>query len=262
MNNQGLRTKNLLILLAFILTFLCLAGTSCGGATEESAEKPDSVFQFSTYGAVEAGLYEGVMAVADLGGHGDFGIGTFDNLDGEMVALDGTIYQVKTDGVPRVPDGDTTSPFAEVTFYETDKSFPVSKIENAESLGNAIDKNIPTKNLIVAIRIPGQFEYIKTRSIPAQNKPYPPLAEAVKSQATFEYTDIKGTIIGFRYPAYMAGINLAGYHFHFISEDSSCGGHLLDCRFKSAKVNIDECMGLELELPDTKGFFNADLGGE
>lgn len=258
------KTVNRILFTITAILLLCLltAGISCGNTTEEKGERSDAVFQVSTLDALKIGLYEGVITLDVLDRRGDFGIGTFENLDGEMVELDNTIYQVKTDGVAYIPDGEVTSPFAEVTFFDVDESFSISGIDGMESLGKAIDEKLPTRNIIIAVKIPGEFEYIKTRSVPEQDKPYPPLAEVVKNQTTFEFENAKGTIIGFLYPDYMAGVNLPDYHFHFLSEDRKSGGHLLDCRFKEATAQIDECTGLELELPRTKEFFDADFGAE
>lgn len=57
-----------------------------------------SLFQASTINALVEGINEGDTTVKELKKHGDFGIGTFDDLDGEMIELDGKFYQIKSDG--------------------------------------------------------------------------------------------------------------------------------------------------------------------
>ena len=45
------------------------------------------------------------MKVADIRRHGDFGLGTFDSLDGEGIMLDGRCWQARGDGsVIEAPD--------------------------------------------------------------------------------------------------------------------------------------------------------------
>ena len=58
----------------------------------------ETLYQVSTIDALMQGAYEGVQPVSEIRKHGDFGIGTFDALDGEMIVLDGTVYQAKADG--------------------------------------------------------------------------------------------------------------------------------------------------------------------
>ena len=86
----------------------------------------------------------------------------------------------------------------------------------------------PPKTCFYAVMIQGEFSYVKTRSVPAQEKPYPPLAEVTKNQPTFEFTDVTGTMVGFRCPPYVTGINVPGYHLHFLTDDRTAGGHLLE----------------------------------
>ena len=117
----------------------------------------------------------------------------------------------------------------------------------------------PSPNLPYAIRIDGRFTSVKARSIPRQQKPYPPLAAAAEKQAVFELANVKGVIVAFRYPAYLAGVNMPGYHCHFITADRRAGGHLLDCRVEGATVAVDALANFFLRLPDTPGVFNVGL---
>jgi acetolactate decarboxylase len=56
-----------------------------------------TLFQVSTSGALVQGVYGRAVSSTLLLNYGDFGLGTFHNLDAEMVILDGTIYQVRSD---------------------------------------------------------------------------------------------------------------------------------------------------------------------
>ncbi|MCP8318695.1 MAG: acetolactate decarboxylase, partial [Candidatus Methylarchaceae archaeon HK01B] len=84
-------------------------------------ENDDILFQTSTISALLEGAYDGNMTYGELKKHGDFGLGTFNGLDGEMAGLDGTFYQVKDDGIAYPVDDSIKTPFALVTFFEADK---------------------------------------------------------------------------------------------------------------------------------------------
>src|SRR4028118_424870 len=77
-----------------------------------------TLFQTSTIDALLHGEYDGDVDFEELGGRGDFGLGTLEALDGEMVALDGGFYQVKADGRAYEIEPRARTPFAVVTFFE------------------------------------------------------------------------------------------------------------------------------------------------
>jgi acetolactate decarboxylase len=238
-----------------IASFLVLAFLIPGTIASEN----DTLFQTTTISALTQGVYDGTMTFKDLGAHGDFGIGTVQALDGEMIGLDGEFYQVKSNGIAyRVSDSMKT-PFAEVAFFEPEGTIALNGTSNLTGLERRLDGSLVSKNLFYGIRIEGLFDYVKTRSVPMQSKPYPPLSEAVKAQKIFEFHNIKGTIVGFRCPDYIQGVNVPGYHLHFITLDRSAGGHLLDFSLKNASVSIDSLSSLNLALPENEEFYQADL---
>jgi acetolactate decarboxylase len=212
-----------------------------------------TLFQTSTVDALLEGKYEGDVSFAELGDRGDFGLGTFDALDGEMICLDGSFYQVKSNGVAYAVDDKARTPFAVVTVFEPDTSQMLSKPIDLEALCAYLDRVIGGGTTCCAIRVDGHFEYIRTRSVPRQRKPYPPLVEVVKHQPTFQLRDVSGSLVGFRFPDYAQGLNVSGYHFHFITADRSAGGHVLGCRLASGELHIDHEGDLRLELPPEVG---------
>lgn len=220
----------------------------------------DSLYQASTIDALLVGIYDGATTFADLQKNGDFGLGTFNALDGEMIAIDGFFYQAKADGTVLPVKETTRTPFAVVKFFSPDRRRTISGVRDLQSLMEALDTIIPTPNYFYAIRIDGTFPSVTVRSVPAQQKPYPGLAEAARRQTVFHLHDIPGTILGFRTPDFAKGINLPGYHFHFIAEDRSSGGHLLDCRVDDAVLSLDKALELHLALPENAGFARGALG--
>ena len=209
-----------------------------------------TLFQTSTIDALLSGNYEGDVSFAELEAYGDFGLGTFDALDGEMIGLDGAFYQVKADGRAYEVDERTKTPFAVVKFFEPSEirqlAAPMNYAALLAHLNEIVAGDVATCN---AVRVDGHFRFVKTRSVPRQHKPYPPLVEAVKHQPTFEFHDVRGSLVGFRFPDYVGGLNVSGYHFHFITEDRSAGGHLLECEMSRGELRVDHESDLNLELP-------------
>lgn len=216
--------------------------------------------QVSTIDALLAGVYDGHLSCSTLLEHGDFGIGTFNGLDGEMVLLDGKVYQIKADGKVYTPNPDITTPFASVAHFEKEKSFPLKSGVNYKELEALIDSEAPNKNIFCGIKIKGRFSKMKTRSVPGQVKPYPPLVEVTKNQPVFDMENISGTIVGFRCPSYVKGINVPGYHLHFVSDDLKQGGHILEFTADQGEISVDLYNKFYLILPEkSQAFEQTDL---
>ena len=213
-------------------------------------ERPHhTLFQTSTIDALLEGNYDGDVSFAELEERGDFGLGTLNALDGEMIGLDGSFYQVKANGRAYAVGKRAMTPFAVVTVFEPDVAQTLDVPMDFGALCDYLDRVAGGNAACCAIRVDGHFEYVKTRSVPRQRKPYPPLAEVVKSQPTFELREVRGSLVGFRFPHYAQGMNVAGYHFHFITADRSAGGHVLECRLARGEIRVDREADLRLELP-------------
>ena len=218
------------------------------------------VTQTSTIDALLAGLYDGNISCRELLRYGDTGIGTFDRLEGEMIIVDGAVYQVKADGNVYTPDLNTKTPFASVCHFTPDITLTLSRGLDFTALEKIIDQSFSNPNLFYAIRIKGKFARMKTRSVPAQRKPYLPLSEVTKSQPEFTMEDVSGTIVGFRCPPYVKGINVPGYHLHFISNDFKKGGHILNFEVANGTCEIDLLNQFFLILPENQeSFKEVDL---
>lgn len=207
----------------------------------------ETMTQVATINSLMAGNYDGTVPFAEVKKHGDFGLGTFHSLDGEMIMLDGKIYQARIDGkIHEIPDSDKT-PFAAVTFFDTDEKLDLGAI-TLDDLKKRLNETVAS-NLFYAIRVEGEFEMVKVRSVISQ-KPYPRLDEAVKNQAVFEKSNIRGTLVGLYYPEFVNGLNVPGYHFHFLSDDKNFGGHVLNAAIKKATVRLDKTPAFHMILPD------------
>ncbi len=243
-----------------LVASVTLALAACGSSDASEQASRHSLFQVSTLGALSRGLYDGDLNIGAVVERGDFGLGTLDHLDGEMIILDGVAYQVPIDGKPRVVDPSVTTPFAAVTSLAPDEVFTLDGASDYADLQNQLDGHLSTLNVPVAIKISGRLPMLSVRSVPRQEPPYPPLADVVANQTVFDLEDVKGTLVGFRTPTYLSDLNAAGHHFHFLSDDRSAGGHVLDGRFGEVLVELQYMRDFEMRLPDANGpFDSADL---
>jgi len=208
------------------------------------------LFQASTIGALLEGAYDGDLSFAELAEHGDLGLGTLNGLDGEMIALDGRFYRADVDGAVREVGGDERTPFAVVTRFEPTVDEQVEGPLEHERLLAHLDELIPAGAASCAIRLDGHFDLVRARSVPRQSPPYRPLTDVVAEQHVFELRDVAGTMLGFRFPDYVEGIEVSGYHLHFISEDRQRGGHVLgsSCS-QTVRARLDPSSDLRVELP-------------
>jgi acetolactate decarboxylase len=225
------------------------------------AGNDDEVYQFSTISALLEGVYDGDVTVGEILRHGDFGLGTFNHLDGEMVILDGVCYRLRADGTATRAALTDRTPFAAVTRFHTDFEIAIqSRTERTEVTG-AIDRQIESPNLIYAIRITGRFSELHTRTVMEQQPPYPPLTQATEGQAETQFSDVTGVLVGFRTPEFEQGISVAGYHLHFLNDDHTSGGHVLDFGLEHGQVAVSGASQLHLSLPTSGAFLDAQLSG-
>lgn len=243
--------KNAIAFLLFFTICTLLFTGNCSTAAERN-----TVTQVSTIDALLAGAYDGQMSDQELLTYGDFGIGTFDRLDGEMIVLDGKVYQIKADGKVYTPPGTLSTPFASVVAFAANAKVQVPKGTDSHGLEQLVNEAAPNMNLFCAVKVKGRFSLMKTRSVPAQSKPYPPLTEVTKNQAVFNLENVEGTIVGFRSPPFVKGINVPGYHLHFLADDLKSGGHILDFKMEEGAAEIDVCNRFSMILPEKEGDFS------
>jgi len=221
--------------------------------------EPHVLFQASTIGALLDGAYEGDLTFAELGEHGDLGLGTLNGLDGEMIALDGAFFRADVDGAIHPVPPEAKTPFAVVTGFVPSVEMTIEGTHTHEQLLARLDELIPAEASSCAIRVDGRFDHVHARSVPRQSPPYRSLTDVVAEQHVFDLVDVVGTMIGFRFPGYAEGIEIGGYHLHFISEDRSRGGHVLDSGGGGLRVQLDPSDDLHIELPPAIDLADPDL---
>jgi acetolactate decarboxylase len=217
-----------------------------------------TLFQVSTSTALVEGIYQGAVRVGTLREHGDLGLGTFENLDGEMVAVDGHFFQARGDGSVHECDDDALSPFAVVTRFEAEAEVQLADCADLQALITRFDELRQSDNLFFALRVDGKFDYVHARAM-CKTEEGVPLVRAAAFQPEFEFRDIPGTLVGFWTPEYAKMFNVPGYHLHFLSADRNHGGHLLDCRGSDLRLRIQREGDYRLALPETEDFLKADL---
>lgn len=246
-------------LLAALLLPLLLLTTTAGIAGPSPHSGRDSLVQFSTIDALLSGLYDGVISIAELKHYGDLGIGTFNALDGEMVILDGTVYRVSADGRAAVVADSDSSPFASLTFFTADQTLAVPSGTDLTSLPALVTASGCSANLFHAFVLNGHFKTVRTRSVPAQRPPYRPLVEVVKEQPLFSFDNVAGTLVGFYCPPFVSGVNVPGYHLHFLNAERNAGGHVLAFEVQNGSLAIDTIDHFSLQLPRSTAFADAAL---
>jgi acetolactate decarboxylase len=218
----------------------------------------NSLYISSPVNALVQGILREDKTLEHVLEHGNFGLGTFNDLDGEMVLVDGIFYQLRSDGSVLIPDLHIGTPYACVTHFNPVKSFDAPKNGTFLDVQQAIAESMLSNNLIYAIRIEGTFIKILARSVPKQDA-YRPLVEVADDQIEFRYEHISGQLVGFWTPDFMHSISVPGFHLHFLSADKSHGGHLLDFLIDEAKVWLQPLDQLNLDLPHTIEYLHANL---
>ncbi|BBY67225.1 acetolactate decarboxylase [Mycolicibacterium helvum] len=218
------------------------------------------LYQTATMDALLAGVYDGDVTIGELLSHGDFGLGTFNQLDGEMVILDGVCHHLRSDGSAVRAGSEERTPFAAVTWFRSERTLTVSAPTTWSDICARVDTVTGSANLIYALKVVGRFDTIRTRTVRAQTQPYPRLVDAAEGQAETSFADLRGTLVGFRMPDGDEGISVAGYHLHFLDEAQSRGGHCLDFQMSRGTVDICTISDMHLSLPRTPQFLAAALG--
>ena len=257
--------KNKLKTTTLAVMILCAAMfTGCEKETPSVAldQNRDVMYQVSLLQGLTYGDYHGSITVKELKQHGDTGIGTFNQLNGELIMLDGVVYRAAGDGSVEIVSDDETIPFSDVTFIDADKSMDFKDIPDYEALCSELNQIVEEsgKNRFYMVRIDGLFHEVNVRSEYAQVEPYKPLVEVLEyDQTFFDYTNVEGTLVGLYCPPYMSDLNAVGWHLHFISKDKTKGGHVLGVNVAEAVLTWDDTDAFQMKVPQNDMFDEFDL---
>jgi alpha-acetolactate decarboxylase len=221
----------------------------------------NEVFQYSIISALMDGVASHGTPIARILEHGDHGLGTFRNMVGEMIVLDGDVYQMKADGsvvhINSEEAEETVTPFATVTRFQatTEIKATVTGKAGLEALLTGLFPK--ARNHFLIARMDGVFKKVTVRTAGGQTTPREGMVDVCARQTTHTFENVKGTIVGFRCPGYVMGVNVAGDHFHFISEDRQRGGHILAFDTDGdVDIGAAQMSKFHLELPTEDAEFN------
>lgn len=220
----------------------------------------NTLFQVGALIGFLESVYDGDCSFKQLAKLGDFGLGTLNGVDGEMVAVDGRFYRIDVHGVATLIPPTACTPFSVVTEFQPSQSFEIKNIPSLLALNQLLDTHLSTPNIFYMIRIDGELEWVKLRSEACQVRTYRPLSETLpKLQRIYELTNSKGTLVVSRCPHYSAAFTIPGYHYHYIDDKKETGGHVFDFKIKSARVMINPIRQFNMTLLDTPDFDKANL---
>lgn len=218
-----------------------------------------SIYQTGTINSLLQAVYDGDASMEKLSQHGDFGLGALDAIDGELIVCDGKFFRADARGQLNQLTPKTCSPFAVITKFNPEHSFEITASSFAE-LEQKLLPQLISANLIYAIRIKALFNHIELRSEECTCRPYRKLVEILPElQRTFNFDNIRGTLVGVWFPNYLAQVNVPGFHFHFIDEQQQVGGHVFGLKMEHGKVEIQTLHGFELDLIQSAEFYQANL---
>ena len=262
-------TKASLIIVLLITVVSCIQKTEKESkeeivyTTEIENLYKDTFYQYNIWWGFVNKVFDGDLTVKELKKRGDIGLGSYTQLDGELIMLDGIPYRVREDGSVTVPKDDDKIVYVDAAFFESEFSFEINQKTDFNSLRNAINNELPTPNKFYTFKIKGTFNNMKCGGLNKQERPYVDgLDVLIPSRPVFEKKNIKGTIVGFYCPEFIGNINVAGYHFHFISDDKTMGGHVMAFETDQLHIEADAVSNYHFALPESEDFNNVSLDKE
>jgi acetolactate decarboxylase len=254
LNLKGLKTMRKLsarflrLGLGICLIFAMASAAFAATPSYFVSNDPDLVYHVSTFEKLQAGDYYGKVPLTAVLRNGDFGIGTFVGIDGEMIIYEGKVWQGDVSGKVNLIENDALTPFAMVTDFAADISFELASCGSYGEIQKKLLAAVEDQTMIHAVKVHGTFPYIKYRSVPGQTTPYPGLADVVAQQKKYERYQVAGTVVGFWYPDNLGGVQTPGFHLHFISDDHQSAGHILELAVTTAQAELDVCNGIYADL--------------
>ena len=221
------------------------------------------IYQISTLQALALGYSRSVVTVKELLEHGDIGLGTFEDVNGEMIVVDGWCYRATEDGTACEADPDMGVPFASVAKAGASPGFEIEDIGDIgklkEVLTLKIEEDFGLNSMHIA-RIDGEFPLVRARSESAYRSHHVDLKDILsETQRDFKFDNIAGTLVCIYYPDYMDGINAPGWHVHFLSQDRTRGGHVFDLKIGHGQIWLTRINHIEIQLPSEPAFDTYSL---
>jgi acetolactate decarboxylase len=221
------------------------------------------MYQVSTLQALALGYSRAVITVDKLLQEGDTGLGTFEDVNGEMIVMDGNCYRADQNGNVSVVAPETGVPFAAVAKLYGEQQFQLENMPDITAIRTELTRKIEEVfglNSMHIVRIDGEFEKVDARSEAPYRSHHITLKEVLsQTQEAFIFENIRGSLVGVYFPDYMDGINMPGWHLHFLSEDRSKGGHVFDVSLREGEAKVDKITNIYINLPKEAAFDTYSL---
>ncbi|MCI1219569.1 MAG: acetolactate decarboxylase [Bifidobacterium sp.] len=230
---------------------VAFAGTAAGGRNEGETSgdhNARTLYQHGTLALLVPGLFDGTLSMGELLTHGDTGIGTGEGLDGEIIILHGTPYQVRHDGGVVVAPDSFMLPFANAHWADFSPLGDLEDRSKAE-LSDLLLKTTGLDNTFFAVTVTGTFKNMHTRACAKQRRPYPSLEHTAQQQRVFDAESTEGTLLAYYSPQVFNGVAVGGFHMHYLADDHTIGGHALDFRVDKVRVAVQRFDTLQEHLP-------------
>lgn len=221
--------------------------------------QPQVIWQSGPTIGLLNGVYDGTETVADIKKHGDQGVGLWDKANGEGLIVDGVFYQVTVDGVAHVKQDDDIMSWVMISPFQVEQTIALPAGTTLKNIGAYVDKLLPTVNTFYALRLEGTFRFVQSRSVPEQHKPYPPFSEVEQHEVKFDFDNVQGVMVGFRSPPYVTNMSVPNYHVHFLNQEKTSGGHVLEFVTDDVRLLINRVDDFYTLIPTTREFEDADL---
>jgi len=227
---------------------------------EPATDKSNEFYHYSLWTALVNKIYDGELTAKEAKTHGDIGLGSYNGVDGELIMLDGILYQVPSSGEVKAVNDSMRIPYLNATFFNKEISFEINDKLNYDSLRKLIQQHYPSHNFFYAFKIHADFDSLKLGSLQKQERPYQlGLDSLLPHRPTFPHANISGTMVGFFCPDFIGEINVAGFHLHFLSDDKKTGGHVMEFTGKNFRIEMDKLSSYHFVLPETPDFDTVNL---
>jgi acetolactate decarboxylase len=226
-------------LVLFLIISLLLTSCREECISDQIDENSDAITQYGSKAGFLERSYVGTTTYEEIKKQGDFAIGTFNYVDGEMAAINNNFMRIPASGEVHPASDSLMAPFAVIKHFKVDNSLMINEEKSMNEIWSIVKEAFTDTSKPIAIKVTGSFASVKARSIHKETEPFQSLPEIVANQVIFNLEDVSGSMIGYWFPKYMDGVNFPGFHFHFLNDDLTKGGHLLDCIIKQGEIEID-----------------------
>lgn len=243
---MSMRRANRVVWCAAVLGLASFFGAH--PASAEGDRRP--LVQVGTFDYLTQPDFTGLATVRDIADGRTLGIGTFANLDGELIMVGGTVYQVRPDGTPRRADLSTRTPFMQAIRFRTQMDAAVPPGTKCADMSTLITNTAGKANGIIAVRVRGTFTDLVTRSVTADPPPFQPLSATIAEQTVFPLGERRAVLVGFWQGKDALGIGQDGLHLHGLTAERDAGGHVLSCTAGSdVQLSIQVITQVSLRTP-------------